>query len=83
MKYIFSLLAIIVGFLLVKYSNSIVNNFGYVDWAEKHLGTEGGTRLMWKLIGILFIVGALLVISGLMDIILISIFSPLMGNSGF
>jgi hypothetical protein len=80
MKYFLSFLAIFIGFLLVRYSNWIVSNFGYVDWAENHLGTEGGTRLMWKLVGILFIVGALLVISGLMNNILYSIFAPALPN---
>lgn len=80
MKYFFSFLAIIIGFLLMKYSNNIVNNFGYTNWAEKYLRTYGGTRLMWKLIGILFIIGALLTISGLMNNILYSIFAPMMGG---
>jgi hypothetical protein len=83
MKYLLSLLTIIVGFLLVKYSNWLVNNFGYTDWAEQHLGSYGGTRLMWKLIGLLFIIGALLVISGQMNTILYSIFSPLIGGKKF
>ena len=76
MKYFLSFLAIVVGFLLVKYTEWLIQNFGLVDWAEHYLGTYGGTRLMWKLTGILFIIGALLVISGLMNVILISIFSP-------
>ena len=76
MKYVYTLLIIVVGFLLVRFINWIVSNFGQSDWAEQHLGTYGGTRLMWKLIGIAFIVGALLVISGGMEVILTSIFTP-------
>lgn len=82
MKYFLCLLAIIAGFFLVKYSEKIVQNFGLVDWAEHYLGTYGGTRLMWKLIGVAFIVGAFLVISGLMNTILISIFAPISGGLG-
>ncbi|OIP74902.1 MAG: hypothetical protein AUK06_02645 [Parcubacteria group bacterium CG2_30_36_18] len=81
MKYFYAFLVIIFGFLLVRYSNWLVNNFGYIDSAEHYLGTYGGTRLMWKLIGVLFIVGALLVISGIMNNILISIFGRL-GTGG-
>ena len=81
MKYFYAFLVIISGFLLVRYSNWLVNNFGYIDSAEHYLGTYGGTRLMWKLIGVLFIVGALLVISGIMNNILISIFGRL-GTGG-
>ena len=81
MKYFYAFLVIIFGFLLVRYSNWLVNNFGYIDSAEHYLGTYGGTRLIWKLIGVLFIVGALLVISGIMNNILISIFGRL-GTGG-
>ncbi len=80
MKYVYSILVILAGFALVKYSNWIVNNFGYIDSAEHWLGSYGGTRLMWKLIGLILIVGAFLVISGLMNNLLLSIFSPLMGG---
>lgn len=80
MKYFYSALVIILGFLLVKYNNWIVNNFGYIDWAEHYLGTYGGTRLLWKTIGVLFIVGAFLVISGLMNNVLYAIFSPISGG---
>ena len=81
MKYFYAFLVIIFGFLLVRYSNWLVNNFGYIDSAEHYLGTYGGTRLIWKLIGVLFIVGAFLVISGIMNNILISIFGRL-GTGG-
>jgi len=44
-----------IGFLLNWKTESIVQFTGYNDWAEQHLGTEGGTRLLTKLIGIAFI----------------------------
>ncbi len=61
---------------MVKYSNWLVTNFGHIDWAEEHLGTMGGSRLMWKLIGLVLIIGSFLVISGLMNNIILSIFTP-------
>jgi hypothetical protein len=36
----------------------------------------GGSRLMWKLIGLVLIIGSFLVISGLMNNIILSIFTP-------
>ena len=80
MKYFYALIVIILGFLLVRYSNWLVNNFGYVDWAEHYLGVYGGTRLMWKIIGILFIIGALFTVSGIMENILYSIFGRMVGG---
>ncbi len=83
MKYFFSFLAIVAGFFLVKYSNNIVNSFGRSAWAEHYLGSYGGTRALIKMIGILFIIGALLVVSGLMNTILYSIFSPTISSMSY
>jgi len=80
MKYFFSLLAIVVGFLLVRYSNYLVENFGHNETAEHYLGTYGGTRLMWKMIGILIIIGAFLTISGLGESLLLAFFGPIVGG---
>ncbi|NMC51911.1 hypothetical protein GYA54_04285 [Candidatus Kuenenbacteria bacterium] len=80
MKYFFSFLAIVAGFFIVKYSNSIVDNFGHTEWADHYLGTYGGTRLMWKLIGITIIIIALLAISGIGESLLVSIFGRMGGN---
>jgi len=51
-------------------SEWILNNFGRVAWAEKHLGMEGGTRLFYKLLGIVIILGGLSVMTGLWNDIL-------------
>ena len=39
---------------------------GPIDWAEEHLGTEGGTRLFIKLLGVLLILGAFLGVTGIL-----------------
>ena len=76
MRYFFSILFIILGFLLVKYSNWIVNNFGAVSFAEDHLHSMGGTRFFWKALGILIIIVSFLVISGFVEPLLLKIFRP-------
>lgn len=45
-----------VGFILVWKADWFMNNFGRIAWAEQHLGTEGGTRLMYKIIGTIIII---------------------------
>ena len=50
------------GFLLVKYSNQIYQTFGAMDFAEKYFRFFGGTRLLIKLVGIMFIFLAFLYI---------------------
>lgn len=77
MRFFLGFVGIAVGFVLIWQSNWIVNNFGRIDWAEIHLGTEGGTRLFWKLIGLGVIFLAMLYMFGLVEGIIWWIFSPL------
>lgn len=49
-----------IGFVIVWKSDWLLNNFGRIDWADRHLGSEGGTRLMYKLIGIVIILAGFL-----------------------
>lgn len=46
------LISIIVGILVLKYTEAIVRTFGKNVYAEQYLGA-GGTYNMWKIIGIL------------------------------
>jgi hypothetical protein len=59
-KFIFGIIIAALGFLLVWKSEWLLNNFGRIAFAEKHLRYSGGTRLMYKLIGILVIIFGLL-----------------------
>jgi len=65
MKFIFGIIFIIVGFTMIWKTQGWFSFFGRVAWAEKHLGTEGGSRLFYKLIGILVIFFGLLLVTGL------------------
>lgn len=49
-----------IGFVIVWKSDWLLNNMGRIDWADRHLGSEGGTRLMYKLIGIIIILAGFL-----------------------
>ncbi|MBI5467443.1 MAG: hypothetical protein HY975_04505, partial [Candidatus Kerfeldbacteria bacterium] len=60
MQWFIGFLTIGVGCLLVLKTQWIYDFTGPIDWAEQHLGTEGGTRLFIKLLGVLLIVGTLL-----------------------
>ena len=64
---IFSVVAglVVLGFLLAWKAHPIVDFAGRSEWAEQHLGTEGGTYLLYKLIGLLLIFFGLLAITGL------------------
>ena len=61
MKYLVSLVMLVVGFFVATKSFSIVRVFGHLDWAEQRLG-PGGTYTAWKLIGVIVIFAGLYVL---------------------
>lgn len=63
--YIFAGLIIIAGgvFLVLK-TEWFINNFGRIAWFEAKLGTEGGSRLGYKLVGIFLIFLGVIVMTG-------------------
>lgn len=75
---IFGLILLISGPFLVIKSGWFLENFGRIQWAEDKLGTEGGTRFLYKLIGLLFMFIGLTMIFNLFGGIVMWIFSPLL-----
>lgn len=65
MRYFIGIIMVLIGVLLVIKTEWFIQNFGNNAWAEEHLGTSGGTRLMYKLIGIAFIFFGFLAITNL------------------
>lgn len=74
MKYLYGSIAIIIGALLLIKTEWFYNWTGPIDWAESHLGAEGGTRLFFKLIGLIIIFGTFLVLTGILPKLLGGIF---------
>lgn len=64
MYFIFGILAVVAGALLVIKSAWFYENFGTIAWAEEHLGSSGGSRLMYKLVGLAIIFIGFLLITG-------------------
>lgn len=79
MSLFLGLLGVLLGILLVIKTEWIVESFGTSSWAEEHLGTSGGTRLMWKLIGIAIIFISFMGMTGLLGGAVLAIFGPLFG----
>ncbi len=61
---ILGLIVIAIGALLVIKTEWFVQNFGRVAWFEDKLGSEGGSRLGYKLLGILAIFIGIVLMSG-------------------
>lgn len=79
MSYIIGILAIALGVVLILKTEWFVENFGSSAWAEEHLGTEGGTRLMYKLIGLAMIALSIMGMTGMLGEIIIGTFGSLFG----
>jgi hypothetical protein len=72
--YLWSFIAVVMGTLIIVYTEWIVANFGRVAWAEQHLSTEGGTRAFYKVLGVIIILAAFLAITGSLADIITGIF---------
>lgn len=79
MKYFVGILAMALGVVMVIKTEWFIQNLGTNAWAEAHLGSEGGSRLMYKLIGIGMFVVALLGMTGLLGNIILGVFGGLFG----
>jgi hypothetical protein len=71
-RVIVGLLFAIAGALMVIKSEWFYQNFGSISWAEEHLGSSGGSRFMYKLIGIAFIFIGFTLVTNMFNAILMA-----------
>ena len=78
MKYVIGIIAIALGLVLIIKTEWFIANFGRNAWAEEKLGYSGGTRLMYKGIGLIIIfIGFMAVtnlLGGFLDATIVKIF---------
>ena len=67
MRYFLGIIMVVAGLFLILKTEWFIQNFGTNAWAEAHLGYNGGTRLMYKLIGLVFIFFGFLAITNLLN----------------
>ncbi|MBI5071408.1 hypothetical protein HZB93_00730 [Candidatus Falkowbacteria bacterium] len=79
-RIIVGIVGIVIGSIMVIRSEWLLSFFGRINWAEIHLGSEGGTRVFYKLIGILTILISLMIMTGMIEGLLMAIFGPLFGQ---
>jgi hypothetical protein len=72
-RIIWGLLVATLGFFITRYAHWIVENFGYMQWAEAHLG---GSRTAWRLIGVAITVAGLLVATNLAGALVLAVLGP-------
>jgi len=76
-RIIFGLIGTAIGILITVQSENMLKAFGRVPSAEKYLGFEGGSRLFYKLLGILIATIAILYMTGLLQSMVVGFFGPL------
>ncbi len=67
MKYIIGILFVTAGLFFVAKTEWLMENFGRIAWAEEKLDVEGGSRLAYKLIGLVFIFLGFLLITNMWE----------------
>lgn len=65
------------GFLMIWKSEWLFQNFGTIAWAEENLATSGGSRLFYKLFGLLVAIISIFGVTGLLGGLVMGIFGSL------
>ena len=77
MNFLIGLIIIVIGALIVIKSEALLSSFGRIAFFEKYLGTSGGSRLGYKLVGMLVVFIGILVAVDLIGDFLEWMTSPL------
>ena len=65
MRFFIGILLVLIGATLIIKTEWFIQNFGASAWAEEKLGTSGGTRIMYKFIGLAMILVGFLAVTNL------------------
>ncbi len=64
MSILIGLALLAAGSVLIIYTEWFLNNFGRLAWFEEKLGTEGGSRFGYKILGLLLLFLGITAITG-------------------
>ena len=68
MRFVWGIMWIVIGILLMKFTFPLVQTFGRISWAEEHLGGGlGGTFTLYKLVAVIIIILGMLYMFGGID----------------
>ncbi|MDD5290463.1 MAG: hypothetical protein PHT40_04745, partial [Patescibacteria group bacterium] len=71
------IIGLIVGAWMVIQTEKMLNWFGPNEWAEQKFGMYGGSRLFYKMFGLIIIIVSTMMVTGWAQDILMAIFSPM------
>jgi len=72
---------LLLGSLIVAKSEKVLELFGRMEFFETKMGTMGGSRLGYKLIGLIFVFFGIITMTGLVDGFMNWALSPLLKYS--
>lgn len=78
MRFLFGLFMLGIGSLIIIKSEKVLEMFGRMEFFETKMGTMGGSRLGYKLIGLIFVFFGILATTGLIDGFMNWVLSPLL-----
>lgn len=78
MNILVGIIIIVIGALMVLKAEWLLQNFGRMDFFEKYLGSDGGSRLGYKLVGIIAIFVGTLVMTNMIGGFLMWALSPIL-----
>jgi len=81
MSIILGILLTVGGAAMIINTEWLLNNFGRIAWFEEKLGTEGGSRLGYKLIGIIALFLGIILMTGSGNAFMQWLLSPLLQYS--
>ena len=81
MNFIYGLLLTGVGFLIIYKTEDLLSFFGPIGFFDRYLGTEGGSRLGYKFIGLLVMFAGIMMMTGLWGSFMRWLLSPLINVS--
>jgi len=78
MYILIGMIILVIGALMVIKSEAMLNAFGRIEFFERHLGTEGGSRLGYKLVGLIVIFVGFLIMTNLIGGFMEWLLAPLL-----
>ncbi len=80
MSIVIGIILFILGIIITLKAEWMYDNFGALETIEHYFRTSGGTRVFWKLFGILISFIGIMIATHLIEAVLLAVLRPLFGR---
>jgi hypothetical protein len=80
-RFLGGMVIVAIGVVFVIKSEWFLQNFGAIGWAEQHLGLDGGSRLFYKLFGVMLAIVGISLATGLLGNIIVGTLGGMFGGA--